>query len=141
MDVETTASAAKYWSAAVMGIGMTWAVAWVIVNLLKRNDIGPGDMPTEPEKCNLPTWENKTTTYSIDREELKRILREMELEKELEGFKTMNDDNPITQALRETAAEMAEEKRTRDKKLSEMTDEEYQQEMRENGPRGPSGPF
>ena len=98
---------------AVFGFAVSTFVffGWVVHCMTRPH---PTDYP-----CDLPdhdkpdidkdynTW--TTTTTEIDRDEIKRILRELQLERELELAKAAAEKNPINQVLKQTAKEMQDE--------------------------------
>lgn len=99
---------------AVLGLAVSAFVffGWVVHCMTRPLDSTdyPRDLPDhdkpEPDK-DYNTW--TTTTTEIDREEIKRILRELQLERELELAKAAADKNPINQVLKQTAKEMQDE--------------------------------
>ena len=104
---------------AVSIVSTVGIVAWFIHCMSRHGD--PMDYPRRIPDHDKPeidiksqhawtgsqnTW--TTTTTEIDRDEIKRILRELHLERELELAKAAAEKNPINQVLKQTAKEMRE---------------------------------
>jgi hypothetical protein len=92
------------WAGAFLSVGLMGEFAFVVWAVLKYG--GTTDITTTIEKFDEPVSNYKETKTTIDRDEIKRILRELQLEKELEMAKQDADRNLITQALKKTAEEM-----------------------------------
>ena len=92
------------WSGAFMAVGLVWGIAFMVWAACKYG--GTITTTTTTEEIEEPTSNYKETTVTVDREEIKRILRELQLEKELEMAKQDADRNPIKQAIKQTAEEM-----------------------------------
>jgi len=68
------------WQGAFMAVGIVWGIAFMVWAACKYSAKATTTTTiiTEEEEDESPTY--KTTNVSIDREEIKRILREMQLE-------------------------------------------------------------
>ncbi len=98
------------WAGAVLGVGLMWGFAFVVWAALKYGRAI--DITTTIEEFDEPVSNYKETKTTIDRDEIKRILRELQLEKELELAKQDADRNPIKRTLKKTAEEMQEKNDT-----------------------------
>lgn len=105
------------WAGAFLVVGVMSAFAFMVWAACKYG--GYTITTTTEEIDEQPAY--KETKVTLDREEIKRILRELQLEKELEKAKFSNDRNPIIQAMRQTVEEMRAE---RDKMDTDETEKE-----------------
>lgn len=100
------------WSGAFMAVGIVWGIAFMVWAACKH---GGTTVTTTTEYEETPVY--KQTKVSYDQEEIKRILREMRLEEELEAAKKAAEKNPISQVLKQTAAEMDAKKTSYDQRI------------------------